>query len=188
MSAVSSPRRSTVSGSSVKKSIWQYSTRPPGRLAWLMPENGWTRPLVTSSIQTLHRTVSNVQFARIYIYILTRRVMQAVFVLTPMASGTYTYRDIAYWLGISLLGDEFLATLGIKYTQRWRDFGVFLAFTVFNVFLAFVSVRVSVREYAFWLPCRHVITGFVYGRRPFLASWDGRCGEGLRKDDIVMRC
>lgn len=36
------------------------------------------------------------------------------------------------------LGDEYLATIGIKYTERWRDFGVFLAFTVFNAFLAFV--------------------------------------------------
>jgi len=33
-------------------------------------------------------------------------------------------------------GDQFLATLSIKYSEHWRDFGVFLTFVVFNAFLA----------------------------------------------------
>jgi hypothetical protein len=41
------------------------------------------------------------------------------------------------------VGDQYLQTLDIRYHDRWRDFGIFLAYTVFNAFLAYVSPSVS---------------------------------------------
>jgi len=41
------------------------------------------------------------------------------------------------------VGDQYLQTLDIRYHDRWRDFGIFLAFTAFNAFLAYVSPPVS---------------------------------------------
>ncbi|KAF7965972.1 hypothetical protein HWV62_40705 [Athelia sp. TMB] len=35
-------------------------------------------------------------------------------------------------------GDQYLTTLDIRYEDRWRDFGIFLAYVVFNAFLAYV--------------------------------------------------
>ena len=41
------------------------------------------------------------------------------------------------------IGDQYLQTLDIRYNDRWRDFGIFLAYTAFNAFLAYVSPFVS---------------------------------------------
>ena len=41
-------------------------------------------------------------------------------------------------------GDQYLTTLDIRYEDRWRDFGIFLAYVVFNAFLAYVRVPLLV--------------------------------------------
>jgi ABC-type multidrug transport system permease subunit len=41
------------------------------------------------------------------------------------------------------IGDQYLQTLDIRYNDRWRNFGIFLAYTAFNAFLAYVSPSVS---------------------------------------------
>lgn len=41
-------------------------------------------------------------------------------------------------------GDQFLKALDIRYIDRWRDFGIFLRYTFFDAFLAFVSLFPSI--------------------------------------------
>ncbi|KZP09310.1 hypothetical protein FIBSPDRAFT_873679 [Athelia psychrophila] len=52
-------------------------------------------------------------------------------------------------------GDQFLAGLDIRYADRWRDFGIFLAYTVFNAFLAYsLFYFFRVRQVSVWSSIR----------------------------------
>lgn len=54
-------------------------------------------------------------------------------------------------------GDQYLATLNISYGEKWRDFGIFLAFCISNWLLVYFfiwSVRIKGWSFGF---------GYVFG-------------------------
>lgn len=160
---------STVSRSSVKRSISPYSVHLLVKHVGLMPGNGRVPALATLSIQALHRIVSNAQSKTMSF---TKWCdMQVAIVLTLMVRSAP--RRFVQNTQPVFPGDEYLATLGIKYSERWRDFGVFLAFTVFNAFLAFVSTSwtaSNTQANNALIPTRHVTTSSVFAKHPSSAS------------------
>jgi hypothetical protein len=52
------------------------------------------------------------------------------------------YSSIGHNPFLFIAGDQYLKALDIRYIDRWRDFGIFLAYTAFNAFLAYVGAYI----------------------------------------------